>query len=127
MFLTLVLVSHICYIINMKPIDIIFYITSTGKQPFSEWKRSLDTKTSAIISARIARIRSGNFGDCKSIRGGEGVCEFRINYGAGYRIYYGKADAAIIVLLVGGDKRSQNRDIIKAKRYWLDFKEQKHD
>jgi putative addiction module killer protein len=62
---------------------------------------------------------------CKQ-KGGGGVYEFRINYGAGYRIYYGKSGTTIVVLLVGGDKGSQDRDIEKAKRYWLDFKEQKH-
>lgn len=110
----------------MKIVDIILYTTSTGKQPFVDWKKKLDTKTSAVVSARIARIRDGNFGDCKPIKGGDGVYEFRIDYGAGYRIYYAKSGTTIIVLLVGGDKGSQDRDIAKAKRYWLDFKEQKH-
>jgi putative addiction module killer protein len=110
----------------MKPIDIIFYTTSTGKQPFADWQKDLDTKTESIVLARLSRLRSGNVGDCKQIKGGNGICELRINHGAGYRIYFGKKGAEIVVLLVGGDKGSQNRDIEKAKRYWLDFKEQKH-
>jgi putative addiction module killer protein len=65
----------------------------------------------------------GNFGDCKLIKGGEGVSELRIDYGPGYRIYFGKDKATIVALLIGGNKGSQTRDIAKAKRYWLDYKE----
>ncbi len=76
---------------------------------------------------RLARVRGGNFGDCTQIKGGEGIYELRIDYGAGYRIYYGKSGATVVVLLVGGCKSSQSRDIARAKRYWLDFKEQEND
>lgn len=110
----------------MKIINIVIYATSTGKQPFIDWKKRLDTKVSAIISARLARIRDGNFGDCKPIKNSGGIYEFRISYGSGYRLYFGKSGTTIVVLLVGGDKGSQNRDIEKAKKYWLDFKEQKN-
>ncbi len=67
----------------------------------------------------------GNFGDAKRIKGGEGVLELRISYGPGYRIYFGKDGSTVVVLLIGGDKGSQNRDIAKAKRYWLDYKDLK--
>ena len=105
---------------------IILYTTDTGKQPFVEWQEKLDTKTESIILVRLARIRSGNFGDCKQIKVEKGLYELRIDYGAGYRIYYGKSGSTIVVLLVGGSKKSQDRDIIKAQRYWLDFKEKEH-
>lgn len=65
----------------------------------------------------------GNFGDAKMIKGGEGIWELRIDYGPGYRVYFGKQGATIVILLTGGDKKSQNRDIAKAKRYWLDYKD----
>ena len=68
-------------------------------------------------------IRDGNFGDCKQLRGGDGIYELSIDYGPGFRIYYGKKGSTIIILLAGGEKGSQSRDIAKAKRYWLDFKE----
>ncbi|MCF7799648.1 type II toxin-antitoxin system RelE/ParE family toxin [Candidatus Babeliales bacterium] len=111
----------------MNIIEIIVYTTNTGKKPFTEWQEKLDTKTEAIILIRLARVRNGNFGDCKQIKNGQGIYEFRINYGSGYRIYFGKDGNKIVVLLIGGDKGSQSRDITKAKRYWLDFKEQKYD
>lgn len=106
---------------------IIFYTLSTGKQPFVDWQKKLDVIAKSVVMARMARIRAGNFGDCKSLKGGNGVCEFRINYGSGFRIYYGKKGSTIIVLLIGGDKGSQRHDIEKAKRYWLDYKELLHE
>lgn len=108
----------------VNAINIVFYTTNTGNQPFVNWQKKLDTQTEAVVLARLARIRSGNFGDCKKIKGG-GIYELRVDYGSGYRIYYGKKGTSIIVLLVGGDKGSQNSDIIKATRYWLDFKGKK--
>lgn len=126
---TLALLSPIYYTLFMEIMNayqIIFYTTDTGSQPFVTWQKKLDTKIEAVVIGRLARIRNGNFGDCKPIKGSDGVCELRIDYGPGYRIYFGKKGGRIVVLLVGGDKGSQNRDITKAKRYWLDFKE-KHD
>lgn len=110
----------------MKKIEIIPYTTSAGKQPFVDWHKKLTVATESIVLTRLTRVRSGNFGDCKQIKGGGGVYELRIDYGAGYRIYFGKSGETVVVLLVGGDKGSQTRDIEKAKRYWLDFKEQRH-
>lgn len=107
----------------MNTLKIVFYTTNTGKQPFVAWQNSLDTKIKSIVMAKIARIRIGNFGDCKTIKGCLGMWELRIDYGAGYRIYYGKSGSKIIVLLIGGDKGTQERDIAKAKRYWLEYKE----
>ncbi len=111
----------------MDNIKIIFYTTSSGKQPFVDWHKDLDGMAKSIIIARIARLRVGNFGDCKPLKNGAGVCELRIAYGSGLRIYYGKKGSAIIVLLAGGDKGSQNRDIARAKRYWQAYKELMHE
>jgi putative addiction module killer protein len=81
-----------------------------------------DGKAIAAIDARIAKFRTGNFGDSKSI--GEGASESRINLGPGYRIYYG-VDGSDIILLNGGDKRSQITDIRDAMFYWRRYKERK--
>lgn len=111
----------------MKIIDIILYTSHTGKQPFVAWQDKLDKTTRTIINQRLIRIRNGNFGDCKSIKNSGGVYELRINYGAGYRVYFGKHGSNIVVLLVGGDKGSQKRDIAQANQYWRNFKECEHD
>ncbi len=92
-----------------------------GLVPFDEWFDSLrDLRMQAAVDARLTRIRAGNFGDCKSVGGG--VFELRINFGPGLRIYYGLHDRQIVVLLVGGDKRSQSRDIRRAQHLWQQFK-----
>ena len=106
----------------MSLIQISVYRTNTGKVPYFEWEDELDNFTKAIVTNRLERIKLGNFGDAKVIKDGGGIWELRIDYGSGYRIYFGKQGSAIIVLLMGGDKKSQNRDIKKAKQYWLEYK-----
>ena len=72
------------------------------------------------ISRRIMLLERGGFGDCKPLR--DGVWELRIDYGAGYRVYYGMTGKEIVLLLCGGDKRTQSRDIEKAIAYFEDYK-----
>lgn len=107
----------------MNTIKIIVYSTSTGKEPFVIWRKKLNKVVRAIINVRLDRMRFGNFGDAKMIKGGGGLWELRIPQGPGYRIYFGKKGKTVVILLTGGDKGSQKRDIVKAKEYWLDYKE----
>jgi len=72
-----------------------------------------------IVRARLNRIRLGNFGDCKSVGGGVG--ELRIDFGPGYRVYYGRDGALVVVLLCGGTKGTQARDVLRAKGYWRKY------
>lgn len=109
----------------MEIIKTIFYKTALGKEPLTEWTNSLELKTQVIISVRLTRVRSGNFGTCTSIKGYAGLWEIVINYGPGYRIYYGKQGATTLILLWGGEKKSQKRDIEKAYHYWRDHRETK--
>src|SRR6266702_6853337 len=89
------------------------YVSPLGKDVFEDWLTRLrDSRTQAKIAARINRLAAGNFGDCKSLR--EGVFELRIDWGPGYRVYYGVAGRACILLLCGGDKRKQISDIERA-------------
>ena len=74
----------------------------------------------ARILVRLERLAVGNFGDARYLRGGMG--ELRIDWGAGYRVYFGRDGATVIVLLCGGDKRAQDEDIKNAKSYFNDFK-----
>ena len=104
-----------------KPNDIVIYTTTNGKAPFSNWLNGLrDMSGRAIIRTRINRLRLGNFGDCKPV--GNGVFELRIDYGPGYRVYLGREADKLVVLLSGGDKRSQKRDIAQAQKYWDDYR-----
>jgi putative addiction module killer protein len=96
--------------------------TESGKRPFRDWVYSLkDKKTRSVIRMRVHRLQKGNFGDCKIVE--RGVYELRIHYGRGFRVYFGKIENIIIVLLCGGDKSSQNKDIKKAQEYWELYKE----
>ena len=104
-----------------QPRDLQRYITSEGKIPFATWFDSLkDTQTKYRIDLRLNRLQLGNLGDYRSV--GEGVCELKINYGPGYRIYFGQIGTTIILLLCGGDKSSQEKDIFLALEYWKDYK-----
>jgi putative addiction module killer protein len=92
--------------------------------PFDEWMKGLRDKTAiARMLARLARVRRGNLGDCKPV--GDGVSELRVDFGPGFRVYFGQEGATIVVLLCGGEKRTQTRDIRLAKQYWHEFKETK--
>ncbi len=104
-----------------QPRKLQIYQHSNGREPFTEWLESRDQKTQERIQARLDRLVGGNFGDCESV--GQGIFEIRLHFGAGYRIYFGEADNTIVLLLCGGDKSSQNRDIERAKAYWLEYKE----
>jgi len=93
------------------------YITPDGKSPFEEWLLGLsDRKARAKVLTRLDRIAKGNFGDYKYLR--EGVYELRLTYGKGIRVYYGKEEDTVILLLCGGDKSTQTKDIQKAIEYW---------
>src|SRR6266550_3366500 len=100
------------------------FLTKEGRSPFRDWLENLDGGVRVRIQARIFRFELGNLGDHKSVGGG--VWEARLDFGPGYRIYFGKDGAAVILLLAGGDKASQSKDIGAAKYYWKDFREAKH-
>lgn len=101
--------------------EIKIYSTKTAKEPFREWLDGLkDIDSRALIFQRLQRIKLGNFGDCKSID--KGLWELRINHKSGFRIYYSRVGQYLILILGGGDKRSQERDIIKAQKYLEDYK-----
>lgn len=101
--------------------EVLRYVTVSGKDVFGSWLADLnDAQAKARIAARIARLAVGNFGDCKPLK--EGVCELRIDWGPGYRVYYAMAERTCVLLLCGGDKRKQKADIERAIAYWRDYK-----
>ena len=107
---------------DVQPREIQIYQTQNGREPFTEWLESIrDQKIRRKIRARLRQLKIGNLGDHKLI--GEGIFELRMHFGAGYRIYFGQVGNTIILLLCGGDKSSQTRDIERAKDYWSEYKE----
>jgi putative addiction module killer protein len=98
------------------------YLTASGRDILGDWLSTLrDARTRAKIAVRIDRLSAGNFGDCKSLRGG--LFELRIHWGPGYRVYYALEDRECVLLLCGGDKRKQSSDIRRALEYLKDYRE----
>ena len=99
------------------------YLTGDGRNPFREWLGTLDVAVRARVQGRVLRFELGNLGDHKNV--GAGVWEARLAFGPGYRIYFGKDSESIIILLLGGAKASQARDITRAQGFWRDYLEAK--
>ena len=92
---------------------------------YAEWFNSLDAVPAARIDRYVRRMETGNFADSKSV--GEGVRELRINFGPGYRVYYGLDKGRVVLLLGGGTKRTQSQDIKKAINRWTAYKRRKKE
>jgi putative addiction module killer protein len=101
-------------------LEIRYYVAASGKTPFAEWFAELDAVASAKIVRALARMEQGNLSNVKGV--GEGVLEYRIDFGPGYRIYFGRDGETIVVLLIGGTKKRQQRDIDAAHACWQDYK-----
>jgi putative addiction module killer protein len=103
--------------------EIRYYVASGGQQPFAEWFAELESVARAKVTRAIVRLEQGNFSSVKSV--GEGVFEYRIDFGPGYRVYFGQDGPALVILLTGGTKKRQQRDIDAAHTYWRDYKQSK--
>ena len=99
--------------------EVLQYVRDDGRCPFADWFERLDDLAAAKVAAAVERMSSGNFGDHKSV--GRGVIERRINYGPGYRIYFGRAGATLVILLGGGTKSRQRLDIKNAQVAWAEY------
>jgi putative addiction module killer protein len=99
------------------------YVDGSGKSPFHEWFLDLHAPEAARVTGAIIRMEQGNFGNVKGV--GSGVFEYVLNFGPGYRIYFGKDGDQIIILLAGGTKKRQQKDINVAIARWQDFKRRK--
>ena len=100
--------------------EIVHHTTEDGTDPYQKWVDSLrDNRAKIAVLRRIDRAALGNFGDHKACR--DGVSEMRVDVGPGYRVYYFQHGQTLVVLLCGGDKRTQDADISKAVSYRADF------
>ncbi len=99
------------------------FLARDGSNPFAEWFRALDATAAAKVTTAIRRLELGNFSNVKGV--GAGVFEYRIDFGPGYRVYFGKDGDAIVILLAGGTKKRQDRDITSAHDRWNDYKKRK--
>lgn len=107
----------------MLPSDVLelrYYLTAGGESPFQGWFDDLDATAAAKVTIALARLGQGNMSNAKTV--GEGVLEYRIDWGPGYRVYFGRDGATLVILLTGGTKQRQQRDIARAKEMWADYK-----
>lgn len=96
------------------------YLDAEGHSPFGRWFDRLNAQAAAKVATAILRMEQGNFSNVKGV--GNGVYEYKIDFGPGYRIYFGKEGDCIVILLAGGSKKRQRKDIETAKGYWEDYK-----
>lgn len=104
-------------------LEIRYYVAVGGSQPFAEWFVDLDSVARAKVTRAITRMEQGNLSNIRSVK--EGVFEYRIDYGPGYRVYFGREGEAMVILLTGGTKKRQQRDIDAAHSYWRDYTQSK--
>ena len=102
-------------------LEIRYYVASGSHQPFAKWFADLDPVARAKVARVLVRMEQGNLSNVKSV--GEGVLEYRIDFGPGYRVYFGRDGETLVILLTGGTKKRQQRDIETAKEYWRDYKQ----
>ncbi len=101
-----------------------WYVTPNGREPCKEWLETLDNTVEARIRSYLARLAEG--GSSKNLKSvGAGVFEVKINTGPGYRVYFAEVGGKMILLLIGGDKKTQFMDIIQAKKYWSEYETRK--
>ena len=100
-----------------------FYLAEDGSAPFEAWFAGLDASAAAKVTVAFSRLERGAVSSVKGV--GEGVSEFRIDWGPGYRVYFGQDGPALVILLTGGTKQRQQRDIERAKSFWVDYRRRK--
>ncbi|MBW9068191.1 type II toxin-antitoxin system RelE/ParE family toxin [Agrobacterium pusense] len=100
------------------------YLDRNGLSPFGRWFAEIDTRAASKVTIAVARMGQGNLSNVKSV--GSGVLEYRIDYGPGYRVYFGRDGDELVILLIGGTKTRQQKDIEAAKAFWLDYKSRKN-
>ena len=99
------------------------YIDPDGHSPYAKWFNRLNATAAAKVATALVRMEQGNFSTTKGI--GEGVLECRIDFGPGYRVYFGKDGDSLVILLGGGTKKRQQKDIVAAKKLWKEYKRRK--
>jgi len=104
-------------------IDVREYVDRRGRSPYATWFDSLNAEAAAKVATAVTRISLGNFSNVEGI--GSGVFEYKLDFGPGYRIYFGKDGETLVILLGGGTKKRQHRDINAALANWQDYKRRK--
>lgn len=107
----------------MTFLTVLEYLNPAGSSPFAAWFQRLDATAAAKVTTALRRLEMGNFSNVKGV--GSGVFEYRIDFGSGYRVYFGKDGDSVVILLAGGTKKRQDQDIADAQQRWTDYKKRK--
>jgi putative addiction module killer protein len=106
-------------------IEVREYVDARGRSPYRDWLVKLDAATIARVIAAVLRMEGGNFSAAKAV--GNGVSELRLDFGPGYRVYFGKDGERLVILLAGGTKKRQHADIESAHTLWAEYKRRKRE
>ncbi len=101
-------------------LELRYYLAGDGESPFQKWFSDLNAAAAAKVAVALARLEQGNLSNVKTVA--EGVLEYRIDWGPGYRVYFGRDGDVLVILLTGGTKQRQQNDIDAAKASWTDYK-----
>ena len=104
-------------------LDVREYIDTAGRSPFTKWLRALNVQAAAKVTTALERIAESNLSNVKTV--GNGVLEYKVDFGPGYRIYFGRDGDQLVILLGGGMKKRQQEDIRQAKSNWEDYRNRK--
>jgi putative addiction module killer protein len=115
--------TMVSYVLPLVMVEVREYLDRGGRSPFAAWSDGLNREAAAKVAAALARIQQGNLSNAKGI--GAGVHEYRIDFGPGYRIYFGKDGERLVILVGGGTKKRQQEDINTALARWQDYKQRK--
>jgi putative addiction module killer protein len=109
--------------VTIKMVTVLEYLDREGSSPFAAWFGGLDATAAAKVTTSVRRIELGNLSNVKGV--GSGVFEYRIDFGPGYRVYFGRDGDTVVILLAGGTKKRQARDVATAHARWVDYKARK--
>jgi putative addiction module killer protein len=113
----------VTYMLPLHMVEVLEYLDTNGRSPYAEWFDGLNAQAAAKVAAGVTRIGQGNFSNVKGVGGG--VSEYRLEFGPGYRIYFGKDGERLVILLGGGTKKRQQKDISAAIARWQDYTKRK--
>jgi putative addiction module killer protein len=113
----------VTFVLPYAMFELRYYLDSGHESPFEDWFLSLHSEAAAKVSVALSRIEQGNLSNVKPV--GDGVLEYKIDWGPGYRIYFGRDGNVLFILLTGGTKKRQQRDIETAKILWSNYKAQR--
>src|ERR1700686_3612357 len=117
------MLTMVPYVLPSGMVEVREYLDRAGRSPFADWSDRLHREAAAKVAAALARIHQGNFSNAKGV--GAGVYEHRIDFGPGYRIYFGKDGDRLVILVGGGTKKSQQEDLKTAVDRWREYKQRK--